>query len=373
MMNILTRYLLFELGKGYLLAAFALTALFYVFGLVGEIDNLGAGSYRLPHAIWYVGMTSFDRLLNLLPFVSFLGGLLALANLSRHSEMLVMSSAGQSILLTVRVCALAAGFLGLLALLLGELVAPPLYKEAELQRMLLKSGRAELLRGGGFWVRGDHWYLKADRLGEGKDPESVLILEFDPDGPLKRYHRAESAEIREAGRWTLHQVETREFTTTRQRVGSADTQDWAPPSGAREEAGAASESVRADTTERIRPLPLASLSLTQLNARVSALGSAGLSAHDAELLLWQRLLSPLAVLAMGLLAVPLVFGDLRAGTFGTRLAVGSGTGVGVWLLGTLTASTSLLINAPALLSAALPVLLIGLASSVSIWFFGRRV
>ena len=76
---------------------------------------------------------------------------------------------------------------------------------------------------------------------------------------------------------------------------------------------------------------------------------------------------------MGLLAVPLVFGDLRAGTFGTRLAVGSGTGVGVWLLGTLTASTSLLINAPALLSAALPVLLIGLASSVSIWFFGRRV
>lgn len=373
MMNILTRYLLIELGKGYLLAAFALIALFYIFGLVAEIDNLGTGSYRLPHAAWYVGMTSFDRLLNLLPFVSFLGGLFALANLSRHSEMLVMSAAGQSIMLSTRVCALAAALLGFIALGLAQWVAPPLYKEAELQRMLLKSGRAELLRGGGFWVRGDHWYLKADRLDEGKDPASVLILEFDPKGALTRYHRAARAEIMDAGRWTLHDVETREFTPTRQRVSSAAHRDWAPPTGAMTQAGLASESVRADATERIRPLPLASLSLTGLGARVAALRADGLSAHDVELLLWQRLLSPLAVLAMSVLAVPLVYGDLRGGTFGTRLALGSGTGVGVWLLGTVISSTSLLITAPALLSAVLPVLLIGIASSASIWFFGQRV
>lgn len=373
MMSVLSRYLLIELGKGYLLAGLALSALFYLFGLVGEVDNLNAGSYRLPHAAWYVGMTSFDRMLNLLPFVSFFGGLLALANLSRHSEILVMSVAGQSILHPARVCAAAAALVGLFALVLGQWVAPPLYKEAELQRMLLKSGRAELLRGGGFWVRGDQWYLKADRLGEGRDPESVLILEFDREGPLKRYHRAASAEIMDAGRWILHDVETREFVSTRARVTSAAKQDWIPPSSAGIDAGTASESLRADATERIRPLPLASLSLTQLNARVAALRADGLSAHDAELLFWQRLLSPLAVLAMGLLALPLVFGDLRAGTFGMRLAVGSATGVAVWLLGSLSASTALLINAPALLAAASPVLLIGIASWVSIWFFGRRV
>ena len=372
-MRLLTRYLLVELGKGYVIAALALTALFFIFGLVREVDNLGEGSYRLHHAAWYVGMTSFNTLLELLPFVAFLGGLLALSILSRRHEMLVMSTAGLSIMHGVRVCALTTGLLGLLALILGQWVAPPLYKEAELQRMLLKSGRAELLRGGGFWVRGDHWYLKADRLGAGKDPESVLILEFDPSGPLRRYHRAASAEIMESGRWALSQVESREFGPEDEAVSRSAMQDWTPPTVATTGAGAASDSVRADAPGRIQPLPLSSLSLSQLNARVAALKADNLPADDAQLLLWQRMIAPLAVLAMGLLTVPLVFGDLRSGGFGRRLAIGSGAGIGIWLLGNFTASVSLLISAPAPLSAALPVVLIGGAAGLSIRYFGHRV
>lgn len=372
-MRLLTRYLLIELGKGYVIAALASTALFFVLGLVREVDNLGDGSYRLYHAAWYVGMTSFNTLLELLPFVAFLGGLLALANLSRRSELLVMNSAGLSIMHGVRVSAITAGIFGVMALILGEWVAPPLYKEAELQRMLLKSGRAELLRGGGFWVRGDLWYLKADRLGDGKDPESILILEFDPSGPLKRYHRAASAEILESGRWALSEVQTREFGAKDTAVSRSERQEWAPPTLRAAESATASESVRADAPGRMQPLPLSSLSLSQLYARVSALRADNLSADDAQLLFWQRLMAPFAVMAMGLLTVPLVLGDLRSGGFGRRLAIGSGVGMGIWLLGNFTASVSLLFSAPALLSAALPVVLIGCAAGFSIRYFGRRV
>ena len=372
-MRLLTRYLLIELGKGYLLAALALVSLFFIFGLVREIDNLGEGSYRLIHAAWYVGMTSFNTLLDLLPFVAFLGGLLALSNLARRQEMLVMSTAGLSIMHGARASAMAAGGLALLALILGEWLAPPLYKEAELQRMLLKSGSAELLQGGGFWVRGDQWYLKAERLGAGKDPESILILEFLPDGPLKRYHRAASAEILNSGHWALWDVETREFGEESSTLVSSALQEWAPPAGTTVKSGSASDSVRADAPGRIQPLPLKSLSLSQLSARVLALRADGLPAHDAELLFWQRLLAPLSVIAMGLLIMPLVFGDLRSGSFGLRLAIGSGAGVGVWLLGDLTASVALLISAPTILSAVLPILLIGCASFASIRYFGQRV
>ncbi len=372
-MRLLTKYIFVELAKGYLIAALALTAFFFVFGLVREIDNLGEGSYRLHHAAWYVGMTSFSTLLELLPFVAFLGGLLALSNLSRRHEALVMSTAGLSIMQGVRASALASACLGMLALGLAQWVAPPLYKEAELQRMLLKSGRAELLRGGGFWVRGDYWYLKADRLGAGKDPESILILEFEPSGPLRRYHRAESAEIMESGRWALSNVETREFSDAGEAVGRSASQDWSPPTVITTESGSSSDSVRADAPGRIQPLPLSSLSLSQLSARVDALLADNLSANDAQLLFWQRMIAPLAVLAMGLLTVPMAFGNVRSEGFGMRLAIGAGTGIAVWLLGNFTASVSLLISAPALLSAALPVLLIGCAAGLSIRYFGHRV
>ncbi len=372
-MRLLTRYLLTELAKGYLLAALALATLFFIFGVVREIDNLGEGSYRLYHAAWYVGMTSFNTLLELLPFVAFLGGLLALSNLARRQEMLVMSTAGLPISHGVRASALASGSLALLALILGEWLAPPLYKEAELQRMLLKSGSAELLQGGGFWVRGDQWYLKAQRLGAGKDPESILILEFTPDGPLKRYYRAASAEILTSGHWALREVESREFAASGSVVRRSPLQEWAPPSSATPLAGGASDSVREDAPGRIQPLPLASLSLSQLSARVAALRADKLPADDAELLFWQRLLAPFGVVAMGLLIMPLIFGDLRSANFGLRLAIGSGVGVGMWILGDLTGSVALLISAPAFLSAALPILLIGCASWASIRYFGRRV
>ncbi len=372
-MRLLTRYLLIELGKGYLLAALALVTLFFIFGLVREIDNLGEGSYRLHHAAWYVGMTSFNTLLDLLPFVAFLGGLLALSNLARRQEMLVMSTAGLSILHGVRASALASGSLALFALILGQWLAPPLYKEAALQRMLLKSGSAELLQGGGFWVRGDQWYLKAERLGAGKDPESILILEFTPQGPLARYYRAASAEILPSGNWALREVESRVFDAGDSALTKTPLQEWAPPSSATRLTGGAPDSVRADAPGRIQPLPLASLSLSQLSARVSALRADRLPADDAELLLWQRLLAPFAVVAMGLLIMPLVFGDLRSASFGLRLAIGSGVGIGMWVLGDLTASVALLISAPTFLSAVLPILLIGCASWASIRYFGRRV
>ena len=372
-MRLLTRYLFVELGKGYLLAALALISLFFIFGLVREIDNLGEGSYRLHHAAWYVGMTSFNTLLELLPFVAYFGGLLALSNLARRQEMLVMSTAGLSIMHGARTSAAATASLAFLALVLGEWLAPSLYKEAELQRMLLKSGSAELLQGGGFWVRGDQWYLKAERLGAGKDPESILILEFLPDGPLKRYHRAASAEILSSGHWALRDVHTREFGEAGSSLASSPLQEWAPPSGTTTQSGSVSDSVRADAPGRMQPLPLASLSLSQLSARARALRADNLPAHDAELLFWQRLLAPLAVVAMGLLTLPLVFGDLRSGSFGLRLAIGSGAGVGVWLLGDLTASVALLISAPTFLSALLPILLIGCAALASIRYFGKRV
>ncbi len=379
-MRLLTRYLLMEVGKGYVIAALSLTALFLIFGLVREIDNLGEGNYRLHHAGWYVGMTGFSRLLELLPFVAFFGGLLALANLARRHEMIIMSTSGLSIMHAVRASALAAALLGLLALVLAQWVAPPLYKQAELQRMLLKSGRAELLQGGGFWVRGDHWYLKADRLGAGKDPESVLVLEFHPSGPLRAYQRAERAEIMESGRWLLYDVERHSFGDTHRSSGDTHVsvsyqavREWTPPSATTAQSGTASESVRADAPGRIQPLPLASLSLSQLSARVAALRVDNLPADDARLLFWQRLIAPLAVLAMGLLTVPIVYGDLRTGGFGLRLAIGSGVGIGAWLLGNFMASGALLIDLPTLVSAALPTVLVGGAAGLGIRSLGHRV
>ena len=81
-MKILYRYISLRLAFGWLLVFLILSALFSFLELVGQLDDIGQGSYQLRDAFMYVAYTLPGRVLNIAAVSSLLGAIVALGTLA---------------------------------------------------------------------------------------------------------------------------------------------------------------------------------------------------------------------------------------------------------------------------------------------------
>ena len=102
-MRILTRYISLRLAFGWLLVFFIMTALFSFLELVGQLDDVGEGSYRMKDAFMYVAYTLPGRVISLAAVSSLMGGIIALGTLANSDELLAMRACGFSVLRIARV------------------------------------------------------------------------------------------------------------------------------------------------------------------------------------------------------------------------------------------------------------------------------
>ena len=93
-MTVVTRYLAREIVLGVLFVLFGFLALFAFFDLVGELDDLGKGAYRIQHALAFVALTLPSRVYELMPVASLIGSVYALARFASQSEFTAMRAAG---------------------------------------------------------------------------------------------------------------------------------------------------------------------------------------------------------------------------------------------------------------------------------------
>jgi len=99
------------------------------------------------------------------------------------------------------------------------------------------------------------------------------------------------------------------------------------------------------------------LSLNDLLAQIGYMEREGLQPAPYELALWSKLLQPLAVLGLALLALGFVLGPLRETGMGVRLSVGIFVGLGFKYLQDLFAPMSMVYDLPPLFAVLIPVAL----------------
>ena len=81
----------------------------------------------------------------------------------------------------------------------------------------------------------------------------------------------------------------------------------------------------------------------------------GLSTSIYELAFWSKILQPLSVLGLALLALGFILGPLREVGMGVRLSVGVFAGLGLKYLQDLFAPMSMVYDLPAPIAVALPI------------------
>lgn len=319
-----------------------LVSLYSFISFITEIDQsndrLGVGQIFVVTL-----MTMPAGLYVLMPLVAMLGTLLGVGQLAAQSEITAMRAAGYSNLRLGRAALIAGLFLGALAVVLGESVAPVGQQAAERIKSGVRAGSTGEAGVGPVWLRdgGDIYFIR--RLLADNRFADAEIYRFDDALSLKSIVSVDLAR-HDAGSWQLEGVEETRFEASAVRVEQRPTQAW--PSG-----------IEPEVLE-LYVLEADTLSVAGLMRLIGYLESNGLDTSEQQLELWRKFVAPITVMAMVLFAVPFVFGPTRGGGAGQRLLIGVLVGIGFHLLNEISANFGALYSWPAPLAAGLPTALL---------------
>jgi len=350
----LFRYISREILATSLLMLLALLVLFGFFDLIRELDDLGKGNYRLTAMLGYVGLMLPSHTYVLLPAAGLMGTLFALARMSEQSELTVMRASGLSLRqLAIHVCG-AGVAIALCTVIVGELVAP--FTEETAKGLRLKATRSIVAREfrSGFWVKDDKSFVNIQDVTPETDLLNLRIYEFDPEYRLTSISRAEKGTYAGPNTWTLSNVELTRFQGDRAVLEKLATAKW-------------TSVLTPDILSVLKIVP-ERMSALNLRAYIEHLRDNRQKATRYEIAFWNKLLYPLAAIAMMVMAIPFALGTARTGGIGAKIVLGILIGLSFHFAGRLFSHVGTLNDWPALFSAGMPVLIV----SAVAWFGLRR-
>lgn len=326
---IIYRYIAHQVLIGFTLATAILLPLFSFFDLLDQLEAVGKGTYRIKDAFLYTAMLLPRRFIQIAPFISLLGTVIALGKLAVNSELIAIRVAGISPL-RISLAPLGVGILMLLSVaILEQFVAPQLQHKAITYRAIALEHSAELGKNLGIWTRNEQNILRIGHMLHAKRAADIEILQLDQEGFLLTHTLAQYADIIDDDIWELSNVVVRKFTDNQISATRLNTLSW----------------YSFLNPEDILTLtkPPESLSPLELVRHVEFLRSTGQDADSYALALWRKAGSALMTVAMLLLSIPFVFGSIRTG-LSNKLVFAALIGIAVYLLDQIIANAGLILR-----------------------------
>ncbi|QKT04543.1 LPS export ABC transporter permease LptG [Ectothiorhodospiraceae bacterium 2226] len=360
MMTILDRYVGGAVASSTAVVMLVLLALYAFITLTGEMGSVGRGTYTVWSATQYTLLTTPGRAYELFPLTALLGALLGLGTLAGNSELTVMRAAGVSLWRIIWSVMKTGLVLVLLALVVGEAVAPPAERYATEMRMERLAQNVSVNTRQGLWARDGDTFINVRRVQPDGRLVGVSLYELDAERRLRRTTTALSAEYRDA-QWLLRDVRRTHFSYPGADQAGLATQVERLPS-------MPWRSLLTPELVQVVSVSPEMLAIWDLHSYVNYLRANELDAGRYELALWTKVAAPIATGVMVLLAVPFVFGSMRAVGVGQRILVGTLLGIGFYLFNQLVGRAGLVWGISPALAATLPTLLM---LALAVWLVRR--
>ena len=358
-MKLLTRYLAREIYASIALVFAAFLMLFAFLDLIHELSVMGHGNYHLGYVLLFVLLTIPSHIYELFPVAILIGTIFALVQMAAHSELTVYRSSGASLRQMVGALFKIGLPLVLLSYLCGEVLAPP--SERMAQSLRLKAQNAEVTLKEfrtGVWVRDEHSFVNVKNVLPDTSLLNVSIYEFDNSYHLRAITAAKRAIFVEENRWQLKEVVQTHFNRQGVAVSSLADLEWRSV-------------LNPDILSVLLVVP-EQMSAWNLYQYTQHLRDNHQKTARFEIAMWNKMVYPLAILVMMLLALPFAAHHRREGGISTKIFAGIVLGLSFHFIGRLLASLGALNDWQPLLSAmAMPVLFLLLATMM-IWWTERR-
>ena len=340
-LTIIDRHLGLTTVMGFLLVLGVLVTLFSFIDLLGQINDIGKGDYKVGDAFLFVALTIPRRAVDLMPVSMLLGSIVSLGMLADHNELLAMQAGGVSV---KRICAAVLGaavLMMILSLVLAEFVSSPMDQHARILRSKAMYGKGVMLSKQGFWIKSGNDFVHVGRTLEKYEAADIEVLELDGTGNLKRYLYARNGDLSADAEWLLTTITER--VVTDQGIRNRQLEKLSIPAPV--EPGQIN----------ILELPPDSLSLTDLAGYIAGLRQRGQNADRHSLALWQKLTLPVVNGVMVLLALTFIFGPTRSRSAGQRIFLGTIVGILFYLVNQICGHLGLILNIHPALTSLAPV------------------
>ena len=337
----LDRYIILAIFGLSAVVGLGLVTLYSFISFITEMDSSSARTLGIGQIFMITLLMMPAGLYVLMPLVAMLGTLLGIGQLAAQSELTAMRAAGYSNLRIGRSAILAGLLMGLLAVMLGESVAPAGQRAAEQIKASARKDTTDEDRvtSKPVWLRdGGNMYFIRSLISEDRFADAE-IYRFNDELTLQSVIGVREAQF-QGDRWVFRDVTETFFGEDAIRVDKRETMEWS--SGLQPE------------VLKLYVLEADTVSAAGLWRLAQYLEANGLDASDQRLELWRKLIAPITVMAMVLFAVPFVFGPTRGGGAGQQLLIGVLVGVGFHLVNEVSANLGALYGWSAPIAAGLP-------------------
>lgn len=358
-MNLLTRHLGREIYFSIALVFFALIMLFAFMDLIHELGEMGQGQYHLGYVLLFVALTIPGHIYGLFPVAVLVGTIVALVQMSANSELTVYRSSGASVWQMVGALFKIGLPLVILSFVMSEFIAPP--SERMAQQLRLKAHNAQISLKefrSGVWVKDERSFVNVKNVMPDTSLLNIDIYRFDETYHLQAITNAKRANFIDVGRWQLEEVLETRFSKEGVTINSQPSLEW-------------SSALNPGIFSVLLVVP-DQMSAFDLYQYTEHLKDNRQKSARYEIAMWNKLVYPLAVLVMMLLALPFASYHRRAGGSSAMIFMGIVLGLVFHFVGQLFASLGALNDWQPFISATTITGLFLLLGAMMLWWTERR-
>jgi lipopolysaccharide export system permease protein len=334
-MIILDRYIMSHFAKGLFPVLFLLLSLFSFLTLAEELEEVGNGTFTQLDAFTVVLYTLPRLIVDLLPVTALLGGLMGLGTMANHQELIAARASGMSRARMAFPVFLGSFFLAVMVALFQSLLIPVSEREAsQLRSRSLEETSVDATGRLEFWTRSGGNIVHVNEVLFNSVLSNIEIYSVDQQGGLRELIQAEQATITGANTWWTGLL-SREQTD-------------------------------------ILLLPLESLAPHDLLLYIDHLDRNELDTHHLRVIFWTQMSVMIAVIAMGLLSMPMLAGSTRSISASQRIVIGGIIGIAFYLIQQMSGHMANLFRLAPSVTIMAPVVLLLAAAVLAQFWHGPR-
>ena len=279
-----------------------------------------------------------------MPASALIGSLFVLGSMANNHEITAMRAAGLSVLDIIKSVLLAGLILVIIAILVGEFVAPDAEKKAQTLKASMDGKQITLNDLYGLWLREGKRFINVRKIEHNGDLSDISIYDIDDNRHLYQNTHAERAIFLGNKEWRLEDIKQSTISIEQITASGSKEQLW-------------KSSISPDLLDLSVVNP-DNLSLLDLSKYIDFLKHNRQKSQEFELAFWGRVVNPLVTFIMLLVSAPFVIGIKRGISMGGRLLIGVVIGMSFNIIDSIVGHLGLIYNINPILVAFTPSLLV---------------
>ena len=333
-------YLLKRFLHGLFISLVVLISIEIFFSFTAELKYLDEGDYDLMSIVEYIILSIPRSIQIMFPYAVLIGTLLSLGSMASDMEFVAMQSAGMSVKKIIYIVLFQVFIISSLFYIITDFTVPRFSSIAEKERNLALK-RQTIYQKNGIWFKNGNSFIKINEIYPDNSIRGITVYDYD-NNELSFVRYIQSAKFLQ-DKWELVDVLSIDLTKK-------------PISKSRKSREISDNLIDINLLS-IKTDKSYSLRLKDVKKNIEYLSVNNLDASIQKKIYWDKLLKPISTVIMLFLAMPFIFGRMRATNASKRIVIGLFIGISFFIASSILPNLGILIGLNPFINAILPLII----------------